>query len=161
AEPLVRPLMSASEPSINLDPATDRRSDIDAKQTRVAALLQQAGCEGLLVLEPDNFAWLTSGALARGVLGPAALPAPCFSNEQRWLLCSNADSQRMFDEELDGLGFQLKEWPWHWGREQLLADLCQGRRVISDRTFGDCKVIGDELRRLRRVLSGYERACCE
>ena len=40
----------------------DRRADVEAKQARVATLLQEAGCEGLLVLEPENFAWLTSGA---------------------------------------------------------------------------------------------------
>ena len=70
------------------------------------------------------------------------------SAEGRWVLSSNVDSQRLFDEELDGLGFQLKEWPWHWGREQLLLDLCQNRRVACDRAFGDAKPIADRLCRL-------------
>jgi hypothetical protein len=113
------------------DTGPDRRADIDAKQARLAAVLQEVGCEGLLVLEPENFAWLTSGASARNILNPAELPALYYSAEGRWALSSNVDSQRLFDEELDGLGFQLKEWPWHWGREQLLADLCQGRGPLA------------------------------
>src|SRR5262249_62408674 len=90
---------------------SDRRADIDAKQTRLASLLQEIGCEGLLLLEPENFAWLTSGAAARGVLNPDELPVLYFSADQRWAICNNVDSQRLFDEELQGLGFLLKEWP--------------------------------------------------
>jgi Xaa-Pro dipeptidase len=158
-EPLAAPVRSASEPSIEMTPATDRRGDVDAKQTLVACLLQEFGCEGLLVLEPENFAWLTGGGTHRGGLDPADHPGLFYTTEQRWLLAGNADSQRLFDEELDGLGFQLKEWPWHWGREQLVADLCVGRHVACDRPVGDCKPVGERLHGLRRLLTPYERAC--
>jgi Xaa-Pro dipeptidase len=140
---------------------SDRRADIDVKQSTIAAFLQEAGCEGLLLLEPENFFWLTSGASARGTLNPAELPALYFSAEGRWLISSNIDSQRLFDEEVDGLGFQLKEWPWHWRRDQLLADLCHNRTVASDRAFGDCKVVTDKLRKLRLAMTPYEQACCQ
>src|SRR5262245_54993547 len=55
------------------DPGPGRRLDIDAKQAQISALLHRVNCEGLLVLNPDNFAWLTSGAVARAVLDPGAL----------------------------------------------------------------------------------------
>jgi Xaa-Pro aminopeptidase len=141
------------------DTSSDRRADLEAKQTWVAAFLQEVGCEGLLVVEPENFAWLTSGAAARGVLNPADLPAVYYSPDQRWVLSANVDTQRLFDEELNGLGFQLKEWPWHWGREQLLADLCSPRKVACDRALGNCVPVADKLRRARRTLSRYEKAC--
>jgi Xaa-Pro dipeptidase len=143
------------------EPTSDRRADVDAKQARIAALLQGIDCEGLLVLDPENFAWLTSGALARGIIDPGEQPALYFSAEQRWLIASNIDSQRLFDEELDGLGFQLKEWPWNWGREQLLTTLCQGRHVACDTGFGQLKSIKTPLRRLRSSLSAYEQACLQ
>src|SRR5437868_2629018 len=121
---------------ITLAPPADRRSDIDAKHQRLTTLLRDAAADGLLVLRPENFAWQTSGSPPRGVIDPAARPALYFSHEGRWLLCSNAESQRMFDEEIDGLGFQLKEWPWHWGRAQLVSDLTQGatqgRNIAAD-----------------------------
>jgi len=139
--------------------STDRRHDIDAKQALVAGLLERAQCDGLLVLEPENFAWLTSGGAARGVVNPAELPGLYFSAESRWVLSSNVDSQRLFDEELDGLGFQLKEWPWHWGREQLLTELSQGRALACDRPLEGGKLIADDLRSLRRPLTTYEQAC--
>jgi Xaa-Pro aminopeptidase len=156
AESMVRPT-SASHP--NLDSTSDRRADIDGKQAKVTALLQEVGCDGLLALEPENFAWLTSGATPRGILDPNELPAVYFNHEQRWLISSNVDSQRLFDEELDGLGFQLKEWPWHWGREQLLNDLARGRKACGDRPLADLPGVTDRLRLLRRVLTPYEQAC--
>src|SRR5262249_12546635 len=129
--------------------------------TRVASILQETNCEGLLLLDPDNVSWLTSGAMSRGILDPRELPGLYCNGEARWLLCSNVDTQRMFDEELDGLGFQLKEWPYHWGREQLLADLCQGRRVASDTSLGDCVAAADLLHQFRRQLTVYEQACLQ
>jgi Xaa-Pro aminopeptidase len=158
AETLIHPALEAGKPP-GAEAIPDRRTDIDAKHARVATFLQEIGCEGLVVLEPANFAWLTSGAASRGILNPAEFPALYFSLEGRWVIASNVDSQRLFDEELDGLGFQLKEWPWHWGRAQLLADVCQGRTVASDEPFGSSKVVADRLQQLRRSLTAYERAC--
>lgn len=153
------PLASGSSPLIHLTGPLDRRGDVDAKQALVANLLKDVACDGLLVLEPDNFSWLTSGGAARGVIDPSAMPALYFTPDARWALCANVDSQRIFDEELDGLGFQLKEWPWHWGRQQLLAELIQPRTVACDQTFGTCKVVAELLQRRRWVLSEYEKAC--
>ena len=64
AETLFRPYESTTQ--LSLEMPSDRQADLDAKQALVASLLKETGCEGLLVLEPENFAWLTSGATARG-----------------------------------------------------------------------------------------------
>lgn len=141
------------------DEGLDRRADIEGKQSAIGALLLESACDGLLILLPENFNWLTSGASSRGVLNPTEQPALYFSGDQRWLLAANVDSQRLFDEELLGLGFQLKEWPWFWGRAQLLADLCQGRTVACDLPLGQCKPLGEPLKRLRMTMSAYEQAC--
>ena len=149
----------ASLPEISLGTPMDRRADIELKQQRIAALLQEVGCDALLVLSPDNFAWLSAGGAARGILDPESMPALFFTADARWVLCCNADVQRIFDEELDGLGFQVKEWPWHLGRATLLTDLCQGRNVACDLPFESCKVVGPQLQPMRRVLTDYEIAC--
>jgi Xaa-Pro aminopeptidase len=147
----------------SIDASDDRRADIDAKQARLAALLRDSGRDGLLLMEPENVAWFTAGATPRGHIDPHTQPAVLCTGESRWLIASNVDSQRMFEEELDGLGFQLKEWPWHWGREQFLADLCANRKVLCDRPpegiDGDFQTVGEELRKARRVLTLYEQAC--
>jgi Xaa-Pro aminopeptidase len=141
------------------DAFSDRRADIDAKMARVSALLNEVGCEGLLLLDPANFSWLTSGAMSRGLVDSSSEPAAYCNGEHRWILASNVDSQRLFDEEVDGLGFQLKEWPWHWGREQFLADLCQNRKVACDRPCPGVVNVAEQMRQLRRRLTMYEQAC--
>jgi len=156
-ETLLRPLTESGE--FNARVAPDRRADINAKMAELAAVAQEAGCEGVLLLGPENVAWITSGATARGVLDPGNGPAVYCNGDARWLISSNVDSQRLFDEELDGLGFQLKEWPWHLGRSQLLTDLIRDRRVACDRTLEGTHPIGDVLRRPRCVLTPYEAAC--
>jgi Xaa-Pro aminopeptidase len=153
-----RPAPSAVDIPLSTPP--ERRSDIDAKHQRITALLRDARCDGLLILRPENFAWFTSGQPPRGVLDPQSSPALYVSAEGRWLLSSNADTQRIFDEEINGLGFQLKEWPWHWGRAPLLADLTQvGRKIACDDSYEGCQPIGAELIKLRQVMSLYEIAC--
>src|SRR5438270_548842 len=58
-------VLAAEKPNLaNVEATVDRRADLEKKQEQISQLLQQAGCEGLLILDPDNFAWLTSGAAA-------------------------------------------------------------------------------------------------
>jgi Xaa-Pro dipeptidase len=150
------------EPEISpavLQDRLDRRADIELKQALIGNLLKDVGCDGLLVLAEENIAWLTCGGIARGIVDRESLPCLYLSGEGRWLLCSNVDTQRLFDEEIDGLGFQLKEWPWHLGRAQFLADLCQGRNLACDLALGSAKVVGDLMLKERRTLTDYERAC--
>jgi Xaa-Pro aminopeptidase len=157
SEALVSPV--ASNADLVLIGTSDRRTDVDSKMARVATLLKEAECEGLLLLEPENVAWLTSGLTPRGLPDPSTYPAVYCNGDARWLFTSNVDSQRQFDEELDGLGFQLKEWPWHLGRDQLIADLCQNRHVACDRPLEGRRLVAAEVRRLRLILTPYEQAC--
>src|SRR5262249_43463092 len=136
----------------------DPSADLLTKQDLVNALLRDVGRDGLLVLEPANFAWLTCGAAAKGVASPGELPCLVFQGIYRWVVCCNTDTQRLFDEDLDGLGFQLKEWPWHLGRAQLLADLCHGKKFACDVPFNDATNVSAQLAQARRVLSPLEQA---
>jgi Xaa-Pro aminopeptidase len=139
-------------------PLAARRADIDAKQERVAALLVEAGADGLLLLDPANVAWLAGAPLGQGLPDGNERPALWVTTTQRWLVAGSTDSQRLFDVHLDGLGFQLKEWAWHWGRDRLLNDLRQNRRVACDRVLPDSVPVGPALRRLRCALTPAEQA---
>jgi Xaa-Pro dipeptidase len=141
-----------------MDPSAARRADIDAKQAALAPILEAMGCEALLLLMPAHVAWFTSGMNVRGLIADSERPAIYTNGRQRWLLCSNVDTQRLFDEELDRLGFQLKEWNWEGGRSDLLASVAGGRKIAADRPFPNIPMANDRLRPLLRELSGYEQA---
>lgn len=134
-----------------------RRPDVEAKQSRIQQILKDIGCDYLLLLEPANIRWASSGAFHTSRYSREDMPALYINHRQRWLVCNNVDTQRLFDEELDGMGFQVKEWPWHASREQFINDLCSGRRVACDRPFRDCSPVGLFLDRERQTLSMYEQ----
>src|SRR3954454_11721330 len=134
-----------------------RRAEIEAKQDRVAGLLAEAGADGLLLLDPANIAWLSGAPLCHGIPDPADWPALFLNATQRWLVCGNLDTQRLFDQHLDGLGFQLKEWPWDWGRDRLISDIQTNRRIAADRLLPDCVPLGPTLRRVRCALTPAEQ----
>jgi Xaa-Pro dipeptidase len=52
--------------------------------------------------------------------------------DARVVVANNVDATQLFDKQLGGLGFQLKQRPWHEDRHVLLSDLCRGRNVASD-----------------------------
>ena len=134
-----------------------RRADIDAKQELAAEVLAAMGGEALVLLMPAHVAWFTSGLNVRGLTADSERPGVYTNGRQRWLLCSNIDTQRLFDEELDRLGFQLKEWQWPGGRSDLLYNITAGRTIAADRPFPNVPMANDRLRPLLRALSDYEQ----
>lgn len=134
-----------------------RRADIDAKQEQVLGVLAEMECEAVVLLMPAHVSWFTAGLNARGLIADSERPGVFTNGRQRWLLCSNVDTQRLFDEELDQLGFQLKEWPWDGGRSELLFNITTGRTVAADRPFPNVPMANDRLRPLLRALSPFEQ----
>jgi Xaa-Pro dipeptidase len=155
---------SPGTPSVNGSTAElhlhgpDRRRDIDEKQERLAPLLEELGCEAVLLLMPAHVSWFTNGLNARGLIADSERPGVYTNGRQRWLLCSNIDTHRLFDEELDQLGFQLKEWSWDHGRADLLHNVVTGRKVACDRPFPNMPMVNEKLRPLLRKLSAFEQA---
>jgi hypothetical protein len=146
-----------SEITVPTDPLDRRRADIDAKQARVATILADMGCEGVILLVPAHVAWFTGGINVRGLIAETERPGVYTNGKQRWLICSNVDTQRLFDEELDGLGFQVKEWQWSTGRALLLGELAAGKKTASDRPFPNMPLINDRLRTELRPLAPFDR----
>ena len=134
-----------------------RRADIDAKQTLLAGLLADLQCEAAVLLMPSHVAWFTAGMNVRGLIADAERPGIYTTGQQRWLLCSNVDTFRLFHEELDGLGFQLKEWQWKTGRPTLLGELVVGKKIAVDRPYPNLPLVNEKLRLPLRPLSPFEQ----
>ena len=134
-----------------------RRQDIDAKQAVIAKILSEMSCEAVILLVPAHLGWFTGGINVRGLLAEAERPGVFCNGRNRWLVCGNVDTQRLFDEELDGLGFMLKEWNWSVGRAQFLGDLLTGKKIASDRPFPGMPLIVDRLRPELRPLYPTDR----
>ncbi len=150
------------------DPAADhgdgaialRRADVEEKQRRVAALLDATGHDAVVLGRADSIAWFTSGGDLGQCLGSEMASVLLFVNRNcRAVVTDNVQSARVFEEELAGLGFQLKERPWFDDPGRIVAELGHNKRVLSD--LGQCSSPWprdpDPLRALRLPLTSLER----
>src|SRR5262249_31689177 len=126
-EPFDRVLHTAADqPSTDsmpalVDPAADhvdealveRRRDVDEKHRRVADFLQESGYDAIVLGRADSVSWFTSGGdLAQTLLSAGSAVLVYVNRHCRAVVTDNVQSARAFEEELAGLGFQLKERPW-------------------------------------------------
>jgi Xaa-Pro dipeptidase len=134
------------------DDVADRRAALESRQALVGELLKSVECEQLLLCDPGNTHWFCEAPITRGIIDPAQYPVLILSPIHRFVVCSNIDSQRLFDNYLDDLGFQLKEWPWHQDRDQLLADLTDNKKLASDRLIENAVCVADRFKQVRPQL---------
>jgi Xaa-Pro aminopeptidase len=134
----------------------DRSEDIDRKHAQVAALLARKRYDALLLRLPCNFAWFTSGAECPRHGGGEPAAALFITPEARVVVSNDVDSGQLFDRQLGGLGFQLKQRPWHEGRIGLLDDLCRGRNVACDSSQPGTTDESSEIAALRLPLTALE-----
>ena len=134
----------------------ERAHDIEQKHRRVALLLKENRFSALLLQRSCNLSWLTSGAdFTRQ--GSSETTASLFlMPEARVVLTNNIDSGQIFECTLAGLGFQLKERPWHEAPSVLVEDLCRGRHVASDSGVGRTTDVSAKLLNLRLPLNELE-----
>ena len=142
-----------------VDPAADhvedtvarRRADIEEKHQRVIQFLDAAGYHAALLGRADTLAWFTSGGeLGQSMMSDRGSVLIYVNHSCRAVFCDNVQSPRIFEEELAGLGFQLKERPWYGSSTQPIADVARGKRIASD---GFCPQVGfaDERERINQL----------
>lgn len=135
---------------------SDRISDIQHKHAAVTRFLESRHFDALLLQRSSNFAWLTSGGDCSRAGSPDASAGLFVTPEARVVVTTNAESAQLFDRELQGLAFQLKERPWHEPRQALIDDLCRGRSVASDTGFGGTDDVSPQLVGLRVPFTSVE-----
>jgi Xaa-Pro dipeptidase len=154
---------------IQPDPAADhgdaalrqRRDDVEAKHQRIRDFLDATGTDAVLLGLTDSVAWFTSGGdLAQDIASDRSAILLFINRSSRAVIADNVQSGRVFEEELAGLGFQLKEQPWYDDPCRVMLELCHNRRVATDLPINGSPFIRsdrDALRRLRAQLSSLER----
>jgi Xaa-Pro dipeptidase len=146
--------MSSGEIQI-IDP--DRGAEILRRHELLSQFMKEQSFDGLLLTRPGNFAWATVGGNStRGSLSDTAA-ALFVTPDARVVLARNTDSGQLFDREISGLGFQLKERTWQEDLQLLMGDLCRGRNVACDFSFERCQDISPHLNGMRLPLSKPER----
>ena len=147
------PSDSQSTRVLNAD--KDRLQDVLIKQQRVAELLDRFDCDALLLQKPANISWFTSG----GDVGRASceMDAAIFvTKDARVVVTNNVDAPQLFERELFGLGFQLKQRAWHEPHAGLTTDLVRSRKVLCDNGHRGTVNAEEKIRKLRLQLTDLE-----
>jgi Xaa-Pro dipeptidase len=150
------------------DPAADhrdlaltrRREDVEEKHRRVIAYLDETGNDAVVLGRSDSVAWFTSGGDLGQDLGSEVGAVLLYINrDSRAIVTDNVQSARVFEEEVAGLGFQLKERSWFDEPGKIIAELNHKRRFVSD--LGPCPCPWtralEPLRALRWPMTVLER----
>jgi len=154
---------------ITTDPAADhgclelkrRREDIELKHERIRHFLAANEQDAVVLGRADSVAWFTAGGdLADGMTSDHGSVLLFINNGSRAVISDNVHSSRVFEEELAGLGFQLKERPWFDDPFRTVAELCHNKRIATDLGSTGCahwRREADPLRDLRGRLTTPRR----
>lgn len=137
-----------------------RREDIDEKQRRICTFLDTTGNDAVVLGRADSIAWFTSGGdLGQDLSSEVGSVLLYVNRGSRAVITDNVQSARVFEEELAGLGFQLKERSWFEEPERIIAELSHNKRTVTDLAGGvsPWPRHGDMLRALRLPLTKLER----
>ncbi|HUQ69017.1 MAG TPA: M24 family metallopeptidase [Planctomycetaceae bacterium] len=149
---ITTPLSSAEFATVDLD----RVTEVIRRHRLLADFLRTEGYTAALLESPANFAWLTVSDGTRRCTSSACSPALFVTADARVIVCNNVDTPLLFEHEVAGLGFQLKERPWSEPRHVMINDLCRGRKVVGDKPIGNVLDVGMHLQGMRMPLSEYD-----
>ena len=124
------------------DPAADhgdeelkrRRDDVEEKHERIRQVPRCLGARcGRARAWPTRWPGSHRAAISGSISASDQSAILLFINRtSRAVIADNVQSSRVFEEELAGLGFQLKERPWYDDPYQVVAELCHNKRVATD-----------------------------
>ncbi|MBI1314388.1 hypothetical protein GC176_24090 [bacterium] len=134
----------------------ERASLIETRHQMLGDLICEQGLDGLLLTRPSNFAWFTVGCDSTRGSWNDVTSALFITPDARVVLSRNTDSGQLFDRQIPGLGFQLKERVWTEGREVLMSDICRSRNVACDQPYENCPDISPQLAGMRLPLADCE-----
>ncbi|HIE98088.1 MAG: M24 family metallopeptidase [Fuerstiella sp.] len=133
-----------------------RLQDVELKHERVRQLLKASGSDALLLQNPENIAWFTAGVDRLRCVSENCTTSLFVTSEARLFATNSTDSAQIFEREAFGLGFQLKQREWFQPHDDLVSDLCRGRKVISDRGINGVQPAADAVRTIRLPLTELE-----
>lgn len=133
-----------------------RLADVDAKQARLIQLLDDESADAVLLQDPSNISWFAAGADIHRCAGDLAATSIFVTRDARLFATNSIDSAQIFEREAFGLGFQLKQREWFQPHDDLLRDLCRGRKVLSDAGSDFTTYAGRAIRGTRLPLTELE-----
>jgi len=138
----------------------ERKSEVEEKVRRIREFLDREKLGGLLLSHVRNFAWLTAGGDSHIVLGSPSGAASLLvlADGRLFLISPNNESQRLLQEELAGLGFEVREYKWFEDKITpdhklaIVRELAGSAPVATDVPYDGLRLVETEVISLRVPL---------
>ena len=133
------------------------KQEFDIKISRIRALMEDKGLDGIFLKRQDDFAYLSCGGrnyVGAGDMGNCGL---LVTKDKYYAITNNIEAPRMLAEEnLATLGFEMKAGTWHNGsfESETLKALVPSLKIGKD--FGNDNNIAEDIKTLRRDLTEAE-----
>lgn len=145
----------------------DSLREIDQKMQRVKSFLQREKLAGVLLSKVNNFSWITAGLADNHIVitseaGTSSLLI--MDDGRKYVVTSNSEMPRQMAEDLQGLGYEPREYKWyedktaHDRKLAIIRKVARGLAIGSDVTYADLRVIDSEFASLRYELTDNEIA---
>ncbi len=132
---------------------------MDNKINKIRSLLRDKGLDAILITNQSNFSWLSDGGRGHVAISTETSVASFFiTNDEIFLITNNIEAQRLQDEEIKGIEYKLKQYPWHddGQRRTILQELFNNKKIGSDSPMESTVNISDDIAELRYILTDEE-----
>lgn len=153
-----------NQKKIDLKTARDfnYKMEIEEKLERVKYFLAENKLDGILLTQVRNVYWITAGLANNQIvlnkdIGAASLLL--MKDGKKYLICNGAEAQRMMDESLKELGYELIKYSWYESnpvkdvRSEIIK---QFGKIGSDIDYPGTVNVADKFKPLRYSLNKYE-----
>jgi antitoxin VapB len=125
--------------------------EVQTKETRLRQWLGDNNYGAMLISQLRNFSWITGGGDTHIVITSEGTPCYLLLRQDgpKYLIANGSEAPRLMEEQLDGLGYELKFYRWWTDKaepnrvNEIVKELTQGVRLCSDATFAGADVIPD------------------
>lgn len=136
----------------------DIREEKSIKEKKINTLMEEKGLEFICIQRQSNFSWFTCGRGNPVVRSnEEGLVAILITKGAKYLVSSASDANRVMEEELEDLGFELIKYDWYdQDLAGVIAKHTKNKKGGLDVPFPNTVSIQPELVTLRSVLTESE-----
>ncbi len=139
--------------------------EINAKVDTLKKWMKSNNLGGMLFTQVRNVNWITAGKANTQIVlnkdvGAASLLI--MEDGQKYLIANGSEAPRMMNESLNGLGYQLKFYPWYEAnpvrdvRGKIITEIAGNRRIGSDTQYPETVLMDEQFQPLRYQLQPTE-----
>lgn len=133
--------------------------EIREKHRRLVELMDRERIDALAITNVGNFAWLTcGGANWVGTSSDVGAATAVVTRDAKYIVCNNIEAPRLANEEVGGLGFEFRTFPWHEDAAgRIISKIADGGAIGSDVPMEGARTVSIDACRQSLTESEIER----